>query len=126
MRGLTRPIALSLLVLACGRPALAPSSDPLRGYLSDARVRRARLEADLVHPKNGYSTLRLAHYASGDDQDWDRLPEWNPKAAPWVEPIGGALEPLAISPAARAGDPSGAAGRCQASPHCRAGRRRPG
>ena len=106
MRGLTRPIALSLLVLACGRPALAPSSDPLRGYLSDALVRRARLEADLVHPKNGYSTLRLAHYASGDDQDWDRLPEWNPKAAPWVEPIGGALEPLAISPAARAGDPA--------------------
>ena len=103
MRRLTA-LPIFALVLACGRPAHAPVSDPLQSYLGDPQARRARLEADVVNPKNGYSTLRLDHYASGRDGDWDRLPEWNPNASPWTEPQG-TLERLAIPPAARAGDP---------------------
>jgi hypothetical protein len=34
--------------------------------------------ACLVNPSNGYSQDRITHYASGDSNDWDRLPEWNP------------------------------------------------
>jgi cytochrome c5 len=51
-------------------------------YLDDAGFRRAELVASLVRPQNGYSSLRLAHYATGDTGDWDRLPEWNPRAEP--------------------------------------------
>jgi mono/diheme cytochrome c family protein len=47
----------------------------------DAGARREALVASLVNPSNGYSTLRLAHYATGRDGDWDRLPEWNPPSA---------------------------------------------
>ena len=47
----------------------------------DARARREALVASLVNPSNGYSALRLAHYATGGDGDWDRLPEWNPPDA---------------------------------------------
>ena len=36
----------------------------------------------MVNPSNGYSALRLAHYATGDATDWDRLPELNPPVAP--------------------------------------------
>jgi cytochrome c5 len=35
-----------------------------------------------VNPDNGYSLVRLAHYASRNADDWDRLPEWNPRAEP--------------------------------------------
>jgi cytochrome c5 len=52
-------------------------------YLDDAAFRRTELVASLVNPDNGYSQLRLAHYASGDAKDWDGLAEWNPA----VEPI---------------------------------------
>ena len=47
-----------------------------------AGFRRAELVASLVNPANGYSTLRLAHYATADAADWDQLPEWNPAASP--------------------------------------------
>jgi cytochrome c5 len=57
------------------------AADPL-AYLDDASYRRANLVASLVNPENSYSTLRLAHYATGDANDWDRLPEWNPPAEP--------------------------------------------
>ncbi len=50
-------------------------------YLHDREFRRAELEASLVRPSNGYSKLRLAHYASGDSQDWERLPIANPRTA---------------------------------------------
>jgi hypothetical protein len=45
--------------------------------LSDARYRRRELEASLASRTNTYATRRLAHYASGDRDDWDRLPEMN-------------------------------------------------
>ena len=72
MRGLA---LLGLLLACCG------ANDGASRYLGDARFRRARLVASLVNPGNGYSRLRLAHYATGDDADWDRLPEWNPPVA---------------------------------------------
>ena len=49
-------------------------------YLTDAHWRRAGLVASLVNPTNDYSTLRLAHYDTGEAGDWSRLPEWNPRA----------------------------------------------
>ena len=97
-------------VLACATasrrsPATLPSSaTATKRYLGDAVARRQTLEDSLVNPANGYSRLRLAHYATGERGDWDELPEYNPAAAPWSSPLG-ALAPLTISPAARAGDP---------------------
>jgi hypothetical protein len=74
-------LAACLAGIACSASdASAPSSIP---YLDDATFRRGELTASLVNPANGYSQLRLAHYAIGDAADWDRLPEWNPR----VEPI---------------------------------------
>ena len=51
-------------------------------YLTDAGYRRAELVASLVNPQDGYAEDRLAHYATGADGDWERLPEWNPEAEP--------------------------------------------
>jgi cytochrome c5 len=65
---------------ACGSSPPA-AVDPLP-YLDDASYRRSELSQSLVNPANGYSELRLAHYATGDANDWDRLPEWNPPAEP--------------------------------------------
>ena len=66
---------------ACGgqSPSEQPDAgpDPL-AYLDDASFRRGELVASLVNPANGYSALRLAHYATGDRNDWELLPEWNP------------------------------------------------
>jgi mono/diheme cytochrome c family protein len=71
-------------------------------YLDDVAYRRAALVASLVNPQNGYSQLRLAHYATNDDNDWDRLPEWNPAAeniaAAELDAPGGAT--LSLSSAA--------------------------
>lgn len=80
LRGLIVVAAGGTTPLACG--ASNPSretADPL-AYLDDTSYRRAELEASLVDPTNGYSALRLAHYATGASGDWDRLPEWNPPA----------------------------------------------
>ena len=74
---------MCVLVGACG---VAPAPAPSVPYLADASFRRAELVASLVASGNGYSQLRLAHYATGDDGDWERLPEWNPP----VEPIAAA------------------------------------
>ena len=62
---------------ACGSPSTPPQGDP-PSYLDDASFRRSELVASLVNPTNGYSAVRLAHYATGGPDDWDRLPEWNP------------------------------------------------
>ncbi|MGH7282254.1 MAG: hypothetical protein ACRELY_12060 [Polyangiaceae bacterium] len=86
MRGLTplrasraTLIAFALLgIAACSSSAHSQSSGD-GTYLNDASFRRRTLEASLVNPSNGYGTLRLAHYDSGDDQDWSRLPISNPR-----------------------------------------------
>jgi cytochrome c553 len=79
---------------ACGGHT-APTSAGVP-YLEDASFRRSELVASLVNPQNGYSQLRLAHYASGDAQDWDALPEWNPPvdvvAAAELDAPGGVSE----------------------------------
>jgi hypothetical protein len=68
------------LVLGCEMP---PSGVlPTAGYLTDPAFARAELTASLVNSRNGYSTLRLSHYATDDAADWDLLPEWNPPAEP--------------------------------------------
>src|SRR5215471_12940208 len=64
--------------VACGRVGL--EEDPARAYLDDPAFARAELVASLVNASNGYSAVRLAHYATGTDGDWNRLPEWNPPA----------------------------------------------
>jgi mono/diheme cytochrome c family protein len=65
------------LSLGCAGSARDGATDAQR-YIDDPAWRRAELVASLVNSSNGYSQLRLAHYASGDAGDWDRLPEWNP------------------------------------------------
>jgi mono/diheme cytochrome c family protein len=68
-----------LLLAACAAP---PEAAPRAvGYVEDPAVGRAALVASIVEPSNGYSQLRLAHYATGADGDWDRLLEWNPRVA---------------------------------------------
>jgi len=66
---------------SCGPSSTSDAPDPLR-YLDDAAFRRSELSESLVNPGNTYSQLRLAHYATGDANDWDRLSEWNPPVDP--------------------------------------------
>ncbi len=84
------------------------ADDAPGGYLDDARVRRAALEASLIEPTNTYSRRRLEHYASGGEGDWDALPVWNPRAVPVaaleLEQIGGAPARTTLAPDARALD----------------------
>ncbi len=68
--------AATLLAAACSSPGAGRATSV--PYLDDASFRRGELVASLVNPDNGYSRLRLARYASGDTNDWDLLPEWNP------------------------------------------------
>ncbi len=74
-------VALALSGACSSAPSPAPT-DVAESYLDDAQFRRAELVASLVNPSNDYWALRLAHYATGDAADWDRLPEWNPPTAP--------------------------------------------
>ena len=83
----------------------------LQRYLRDAKFRRAELEASLVVPTNGYSSLRLGHYDTGVLGDWSLFPEWNPRAAPvtelgpsWSARLGAGSRALYISTAASNGD----------------------
>ena len=76
---LTRPFAALLAVAACSADI---ADEPASPYLTDARYRRGVLVASLVNPGNEYSRLRLAHYATGTSEDWERLPEWNPAVSP--------------------------------------------
>src|SRR5271168_3700684 len=86
-------VALGAATLASACGGGGPSSPGLP-YLDDASYRRSELVASLVNPENGYSELRLAHYATGDANDWDLLPEWNPAvdviAASELDAPGGA------------------------------------
>lgn len=101
LRGLIAAVALT----ACGQ--VAPEEPPWRGYLRDATVRRAAMEASLLRRDNAYARRRLEHYESGEAGDWSRLPRWNPPrslaaldGAPVASP-----RPLEIPPEAVAGDP---------------------
>ena len=81
MRALRRHVAsMAAVILAAGAScSSSQTSQPdFQRYLDDASFRRSELLASLVNPGNGYSQLRIAHYASGDANDWDLLPEWNP------------------------------------------------
>jgi hypothetical protein len=85
---------------------LAPTTaqrDPAP-YLNDAAYRRAELEASLVNRQNGYSRLRLEHYATGKNDDWEHLPEWNPVTEPIMaaelDQTGAARAPLSAAAAA--------------------------
>jgi cytochrome c5 len=96
-----RLAAVCALAVACGSKSEGVA-DPTP-YLDDASFRRSELVASLVNPTNGYSELRLSHYATGDTNDWDRLPEWNPPvdavAAQELDAPGGA-SPTAVSASA--------------------------
>jgi Cytochrome c len=74
-------LAGGAVAVGCDARPLVPVDDAQLGYLRAPESRRAALVASLVNPGNGYSSLRLAHYASGDDVDWDRLDAWNPRVA---------------------------------------------
>ncbi|HMF41110.1 MAG TPA: hypothetical protein VKQ32_10460 [Polyangia bacterium] len=80
----TRILVLGAGIFAAVASCEGPPSDSrsARAYLLHPESARAALVASLVNPSNGYSQLRLAHYATGDGADWDRLPEWNPPAEP--------------------------------------------
>jgi mono/diheme cytochrome c family protein len=71
LRGLTAALAVALA-------GCAASGDDATRYLDDARFRRDTLVASLVNPANGYSRLRLEHYATGSAGDWDARPAWDP------------------------------------------------
>jgi cytochrome c5 len=82
MRRIARALACCAPLVSCAAPAPSPAPYDSEAYLNDATYRRAMLEASIVNPDNGYSRLRLAHYATGSPDDWERLPEWNPAVAP--------------------------------------------
>ncbi len=99
-------LALAVACTTQPTPSVPTGGDatPEARYLADAKARRRALEDELVNPANGYSQLRLAHYASGKADDWDALPVYNPPAAPLTTGDGEALAPLAIDAKAAAGD----------------------
>jgi cytochrome c5 len=74
-------VACARALAGCSSGGATPEPAAV-AYLDDAAFRRSELEASIVNPSNAYSRLRLAHYASGDGLDWDRLPEWNPASEP--------------------------------------------
>jgi cytochrome c5 len=105
--GRRRAPAVALVGLAVG----CASEAPLGGYLDDARVRRAALEASLIEPTNAYSRRRLEHYATGRPGDWDDLPVLNPRVSA-VTPAelvlpGGAADDAPLGPDARAFETEG-------------------
>lgn len=70
-------VVLGIVAGCAGDDEAAGDTSAVR-FLTEPSFRRQRLVDELVNPANGYSTLRLQHYASGADGDWDRLPAWNP------------------------------------------------
>jgi hypothetical protein len=93
-----------------GAGARARLRDAAVDHLADVRLpdrplfARAELTESLVNPSNGYSALRLSHYATDDASDWNRLPEWNPPAEPIAAaeldaPGGASATQLATDPA---------------------------
>jgi Cytochrome c len=85
VRGVSPPrVALALAVASLALGGCGDEAPPAAEvtYLRDAGGRRASLVASLVNPDNRYSSLRLARYATGAADDWERLDAWNPRAAP--------------------------------------------
>jgi hypothetical protein len=78
----SRLLAACTIVAACNSAQPVAAPDPGVPYLDDASYRRSDLVTSLVNPANSYSAIRLAHYATGNQDDWDLLPEWNPPAEP--------------------------------------------
>ncbi|HLK40399.1 MAG TPA: hypothetical protein VKU41_26790, partial [Polyangiaceae bacterium] len=74
-------LVVAFALTSCGASQAGGGTDPVR-YLDDAAFRRSELSLSLVNANNGYSQLRLEHYATGDANDWDRLEEWNPPVDP--------------------------------------------
>ena len=110
VRGVTgsRLATLLSLVLAgggCdGGITRGSDGDPV-AYLRAAASRREALVASLVNPDNAYSALRLAHYASSDANDWERLTPWNPRVAPvGVDELDAPASPTTLPEDARALD----------------------
>jgi hypothetical protein len=69
----------AILVVLSAACSGSPGASPEQLYLTSATARRAAMVASLVNPANGYAQLRLAHYDSGDSNDWSLLPEANPR-----------------------------------------------
>lgn len=97
MRGVVA--ALAIAVAACDARPPSEADAAQVAYLRDASHRRRALVESLVTADNAYSTLRLARYASGAADDWDRLPAWNPRAAPVAAASLDAPEPAGVLPA---------------------------
>jgi mono/diheme cytochrome c family protein len=76
------PARFAFAAVLIAGTACGPETDAQVAYLRDPASRRAALVESLVSPGNGYSSLRLARYASGDGFDWEHLPVWNPRVAP--------------------------------------------
>ena len=90
-------VAALALSTACGAKPAPPGTDPQVAYLRDAASRRQALVDSLVDATNGYSALRLAHYATGEAGDWDALEAWNPRAAAFpARALDGAPATLAL------------------------------
>ena len=121
LTALLMAVAMATQVEGCGNggssecaSTLSPDVDcgDVGRYFGDSSYRREELVASLVNPDNGYSALRLGHYATGTSGDWEALPEWNPPVAPVVagdlgnplpRAVGDAASPLTISLDARRG-----------------------
>jgi len=78
----------ALLAAACGgapSPAAEAATSFPEKFLSSRAFRRESLEHAVVNPENGYSSLRLAEYATerdGAPTGWDALGVWNPPVRP--------------------------------------------
>jgi len=106
---MTRAAGIALVALVAGCDGGAAAPDPTGAaevsYLRDGASRRRALVDSLVNPANGYSSLRLARYATGDADDWERLDVWNPRVAPvTAASLDAAAAPPALPDDARALD----------------------
>lgn len=69
-----RVLLIGLALVACGEPIEIGDG---RRFVDDDTFRRNALEASLVDPSNGYSSVRLEKYGHVD-QGWDTLPIYDP------------------------------------------------
>lgn len=83
VRRLSRLATLVALAIGCAPVAgPAPARDALAdaaAFEDDVAARRAALEASVSVADTPYATLRLDHYATGAEGDWDALPVFAPR-----------------------------------------------